>query len=227
MLIFFSEKMWVAFAVQKLLTFFSAKIIRILYLESAKTVNEMTLNELVKLTMLWTTGPWILDHRLLFLALPRRTLRYPISPALLDEKVKKLTTYWINTSQVIRQLNNILKTWLYCWISRNNAQLLTLVIPKGDKVNEMVYPIFWRKLQRKKIFRYDCFRYEKKWSELCDLYAHVQFIFLLCWKFQIIILKTLDVAETRTLLCYVYKAMFLSKSRAYNLAMIIRSVLWP
>ena len=141
--------------------FFSAKIIRILYLESAKTVNEMTLNELVKLTMLWTTGPWILDHRLLFLALPRRTLRYPISPALLDEKVKKLTTYWINTSQVIRQLNDILKTWLYCWISRNNAQLLTLVIPKGDKVNEMVYPIFWGKLQRKKIFRYYCFRYEK------------------------------------------------------------------
>ena len=26
-------------------------------MESAKTVNEMTLNELVKLTMLWTTGP--------------------------------------------------------------------------------------------------------------------------------------------------------------------------
>ena len=32
------------------LTFFSAKNIRILYIESAKTVNEMTLNELVKLT---------------------------------------------------------------------------------------------------------------------------------------------------------------------------------
>ena len=49
--------MWVAFAMQKLLTFFSAKNIRILYIESAKTVNEMTLNELVKLTTLWTTGP--------------------------------------------------------------------------------------------------------------------------------------------------------------------------
>ena len=48
--------MWVAFAVQKLLT----KNIRILYIESAKTVNEMTLNELVKLTTLWTTGPWLL-----------------------------------------------------------------------------------------------------------------------------------------------------------------------
>ena len=39
---------------------FSAKNIRILCIESAKTVNEMTLNELVKLTMLWTTGPWSL-----------------------------------------------------------------------------------------------------------------------------------------------------------------------
>ena len=37
---------------------FSAKNIRILYIESVKTVNEMTLNELVKLTTLWTTGPW-------------------------------------------------------------------------------------------------------------------------------------------------------------------------
>ena len=52
MLKFFAEKMWVAFAVQKLLSFFSAKNNRILYIESAKIVNEMTLNELVKLTTL-------------------------------------------------------------------------------------------------------------------------------------------------------------------------------
>ena len=39
---------------------FSAKNIRILYIESTKAVNEMTLNELVKLTMLWTTGPRML-----------------------------------------------------------------------------------------------------------------------------------------------------------------------
>ena len=42
---------------------FSAKNIRILYIESAKTVNEMTLNKLVKLTMLWTTGPWSLSTK--------------------------------------------------------------------------------------------------------------------------------------------------------------------
>ena len=40
---------------------FSAKNIRILCtcIESAKIVNELTLNKLVKLTMLWTTGPWM------------------------------------------------------------------------------------------------------------------------------------------------------------------------
>ena len=41
---------------------FSAKNIRILCIEPAKTVNEMTLNKLVKLTMLWTTGPWSYQH---------------------------------------------------------------------------------------------------------------------------------------------------------------------
>ena len=44
MLKYFAEKMWVAKATQ----IFSAKNFRILYIESAKTVNEMTLNELVK-----------------------------------------------------------------------------------------------------------------------------------------------------------------------------------
>ena len=51
MLKFFAEKMWVA-----AIHIFSAKNIIILYTESAKTVNEMTLNELVKLTTLWITG---------------------------------------------------------------------------------------------------------------------------------------------------------------------------
>ena len=36
---------------------FSAKNIRILYIESAKTVNEMTLNELVKLMTFEQLGP--------------------------------------------------------------------------------------------------------------------------------------------------------------------------
>ena len=57
----FAEKMWVAFAVQKLLTFFQQKISEYCIL-TTKTVNEMTLNELVKLTTLWTTGPWSLRN---------------------------------------------------------------------------------------------------------------------------------------------------------------------
>ena len=45
-----------SFCTAKATHIFSAKNIRILYVESAKTVNEMTLNKLVKLTMLLTTG---------------------------------------------------------------------------------------------------------------------------------------------------------------------------
>ena len=52
MLKFFAEKMC------------AAKNIRILYIESTEIVNEMTLNELIKLTMLWTTGPWISGERM-------------------------------------------------------------------------------------------------------------------------------------------------------------------
>ena len=50
-----------SFSSAKATHIFSAKNIRILYIESAKTVHEMTLTELVKLTMLWTTGPSTLD----------------------------------------------------------------------------------------------------------------------------------------------------------------------
>ena len=56
MLKFFAEKIWVAFAVQKLLTFFQQKISEYCVL-NPQTVKEMTLNELVKLTRLWATGP--------------------------------------------------------------------------------------------------------------------------------------------------------------------------
>ena len=50
MLNFFAEKNVSSFC--KATHIFSAKNFRILYIESTKTVNEMTLNELVKLTML-------------------------------------------------------------------------------------------------------------------------------------------------------------------------------
>ena len=60
MLKFFAEKNVSSFCSAKATHIFSAKNIRIFYIESAKTVNEMSLNELVKLTTLWTTEPWLL-----------------------------------------------------------------------------------------------------------------------------------------------------------------------
>ena len=58
----FAEKNVSSFCSAKATLIFSAKNIRILCIESAKTVNEMTLNKLVKLTMLWTTGPWYFSY---------------------------------------------------------------------------------------------------------------------------------------------------------------------
>ena len=52
MLQFFAEKNVSSFCSAKATHIFSAKNVRILYIESTKTINEMTLNELVKLTML-------------------------------------------------------------------------------------------------------------------------------------------------------------------------------
>ena len=49
---FFAEKNVSSFCSAKATHIFSAKNIRILYIKSAKIVNEMTLNELVKLTTL-------------------------------------------------------------------------------------------------------------------------------------------------------------------------------
>ena len=52
---YFAEKMWVAFELQKLLTFLQQKI-NVFKNTLDKTVNKFVINELVKLMMLWTTG---------------------------------------------------------------------------------------------------------------------------------------------------------------------------
>ena len=51
MLIFLLKKMWVAFA-------FACELAIVL----TRTVNVLTTNELIKLTMLWTNGPWFLQN---------------------------------------------------------------------------------------------------------------------------------------------------------------------
>ena len=58
-----------------------------------------------------------------------------------------------------------------------------------------------------------CNSSNKKLIRVCDLNAHALPIFLLCGKFQIIFLKTVEVAEDANLLCYMCKAKFLSKSK--------------
>ena len=72
---FFCWKNVSSFCSAKATHIFSAKNIIILYIESAKTVKEMTLNELVKLTMQWTTGPRVLSVRLFYIQRVSYTIR--------------------------------------------------------------------------------------------------------------------------------------------------------
>ena len=86
-----------SFCIAKATHIFSAKNIIILYIESAKTVNEMTLNGLVKLTTLWTTGPCFLCHRYFFLVFSIQ-IKY-------TEQETRLRVYignWI-TNQILNQ----------------------------------------------------------------------------------------------------------------------------
>ena len=54
---FFVEKMWEAFAMQKLLSFFSTKNFSVFGYKVVKHLTTWPFNKIIKLTMLWTTGP--------------------------------------------------------------------------------------------------------------------------------------------------------------------------
>ena len=54
--------MWEAIALQKLLPFFSTKNISGFGYKVVKHLSSWPLNELAKLRMLWTTGPWLKNH---------------------------------------------------------------------------------------------------------------------------------------------------------------------
>ena len=55
--------MWVAFALQSF-SHFCSKNITIFENTFATTIKEFVINELVKLTNLWTTGPWYVTKEL-------------------------------------------------------------------------------------------------------------------------------------------------------------------
>ena len=54
----FADKMWVAFAFAKATHIFFSKNTYDLDIVLMRTVNILTTNELIELTMLWKTGPW-------------------------------------------------------------------------------------------------------------------------------------------------------------------------
>ena len=77
----FAEKMWVAFAFAKTTHIFFSKNTCEFDIVLTRTVNTLTTNELGKLTMLWTAGPWLLT----------KTFLLPIAP---DKALFSMEKYW-------------------------------------------------------------------------------------------------------------------------------------
>ena len=92
MLKFFAEKMWVAFA--KATHIFPAKNIRLLCIESTKTVNKMTLNKLIKLTTLWITGSRPRCGILLLSGGMLQFLQLSVTNTLTDERSISITHFY-------------------------------------------------------------------------------------------------------------------------------------
>ena len=141
--------MWVAFAVQKLLTFFQQKILEYLYIESAKTVNEMTLKELVKLTTLWTSGPWILH---LSGALSMNLAWSPVTIWLIclfqhwliwQERLSQRKAAILNQFKATRHNNIVIlrkcfRGWMEYWTTRRQKKQ-----EKGIFMNKCISFIIW------------------------------------------------------------------------------------
>ena len=102
--------MWGAFAVQKLLTFFSAKNISTLDFRRTRRLNESLTNDFVKLTMLWTTGPRC-PNVLNFYGIPQNLQLYGFLSA--------CTTMWafsvwgcVNVFPQVSHLNALCALWI-------------------------------------------------------------------------------------------------------------------
>ena len=140
---------------------FSAKNIRILCIKSARTVNEMTLNKLVKLTTLSTTGPWAflfqIRRLLKFFSFSLKQVNRVVRPFLpqgynlnnLDRSQLDETTYqisaWAFSIQTMRSKTSLCKTSPGAWpFSTQGYNLNTLGRGLIDEVtNQILMAMFY------------------------------------------------------------------------------------
>ena len=129
---------------------FSAKNIRILYIESAKTVNEMTLNELVKLTMLWTTGPWFILAMVEITDRQGHIISYKIACApnedsdqpAHDQPAHSCRLTWIFTGRTCK-IVGIAVPMLKCFWEESNENKFNWVRKLCEPNNHFVF-LYWR-----------------------------------------------------------------------------------
>ena len=130
--------------IRKYTEIFCWKNIRILCIESAKTVNEMTLNEFVKLTTLWTLGPEVRYsqyHLIYEVSTKSIDLRWwycmiEWKPFFVKQRQSKIKRFYPLTIPNHSPLNKIhqkllsLKAEIKCWrldrYSRRKHNILTL-----------------------------------------------------------------------------------------------------
>ena len=141
-----------SFCSAKATDIFSAKNIRILCIESAKTVNEMTLNKLVKLTTLWTTGPWYKWNWCIILSLIRLVYFSDFQSAGVDTRHslwKLLLLYLEGTQEVFdsSQGLHLSEHKLLCKLNFLIALMYTL-LSSGKRVQSKwvlsIHPSLWK-----------------------------------------------------------------------------------
>ena len=131
---------------------FSAKYFRILYIGSAKTVNGMTLNKLVKLTMLWTTGPWTQTQNLVILSSrfqiihqwkERHWRRYTIT--------KHVFRVCVDSEDPVQP--TYLLSYLFCYqFKLDTLDRISAILYKRDNFCDFLFSFLHNKCLRKGVF---------------------------------------------------------------------------
>ena len=165
---------------------FSAKNIRILCIESAKTVNEMTLNELVKLTRLWTTGHWyfFLQDTRWNLANSQKDLEILHHHGLRNEEKMKPRTFYLLTLTVLWTNSAEYKLMMFSYFSQKagfDIHANCLLGRQGDNFHEMSNPVFQENIPKCHLLEFlpSILRVNSSVRMSSCYWKHVR---LCCWK---------------------------------------------
>ena len=172
---------------------FSAKNIRIIYIESAKTVNEMTLSELVKLTTLWTTGPVLqlkrLDFRDFVFSLFPKTIFFflllfysTVTGVVPCGGVKSLPVHHHSADYILFPLGSLSPSWLFWKSNTAYAGARRRMHPR-----KLQYCVWWHSIKQSLWFSWFCVFFVPKGNPFWLLFI-LRYIWqntmltIMCWQ---------------------------------------------